>query len=513
MTGGIRLFQEITRFLETHQHWFGFRLAVLMSLLAMGIAFLQPAFLEKIEMKSLDERFALRGPIPVDKRIVILAIDDNSLSEIGRWPWPRDKIGRIADRVLGEYGAKVIGFDVVFSEAQENPLTESVRLLSQSNQSRKDVSSWLESHHKTGDLDANFEAMLSKYSDRIVLGYFFYPYGATASSRIRRTLNQESTLLQPSAIAVSVSGDMPTNITRMVAVEGNLPRFTRATDVAGHFNFFPDSDGMVRRVPLLAELDGFFYPNLDLQTLRVALDWLPISAEVSEVGIETLSLGDHQLPVGPDGSMLLNHYGPGRSFTHISAADVLKGRVNPAIFRDAIVLLGVTAIGVFDSRPIPYDSVFPGVEGHAAAIANILNREHIVRPLWLEPIELLSVLILGLICGRIVSGRGPVVQSLTILGVPALLVISAILIFSVYGMWVKAIYLFLGVLMATVPTTLIEYVVEARKRAFIHDAFAHYLAPNIVNELADHPELLHLGGQEKNLTAFFFRRCKFYGGI
>jgi len=497
------LLQEITRFIETHPHWFGFRLAVLMSLIATGIAFLQPQFLEKIELKTLDERFTIRGPIPVNERIVILAVDDNSLSEIGRWPWPRDKIGRIVDRVLGEYGARVVGFDAVFSEAQENPLSESVRLLSQAGQSRKDISSWLKNHRKTGDLDAKFEALLSKYNDRIVLGYFFYPYGADVSNRIRRTLNQESTLLQPSAIPATISGKMPSNIVRMIAVEGNLPRFTRAVDVAGHFNFFPDSDGMVRRVPLLAELDGFFYPSLDLQTLRVAMGWPFISAEVSDIGIEKLSIGDHLLPVGPDGSMLLNHYGPGRSFTHISAADVLKGRANPAVFRDAIVLLGVTAIGVFDSRPIPYDSVFPGVEGHAAAISNILNNEYIKRPLWLQASELLGVLILGLICGRLVSGRGPVVQSLAILGAPMLIVFSAIWLFSSYGLWVKTVYLLLGVLMATVPTTLFEYVIEARKRVFINDAFSHYLAPDVVKDLAAHPEQLNLGGEEKDLTAFF----------
>ncbi len=497
------MYQELARFLETHQHWFGFRLAILMSIIATGIAFTQPDLLEKIELKLLDERFALRGPMPVDPRIVILAVDDNSLSEIGRWPWPRDKIGRLVDRVLGEYHAKVIGFDVVFSEPQENPLTESVRLLKQAGQNRKDVAAWLSRHRSTGDLDAKFEALLKKYHDRIVLGYFFYPYGAIASSRIRRTLREESRLLQPSAIAATVTGKLPPDIIRMVAVEGNLPRFTKAVDVAGHFNFFPDADGMVRRVPMLAELDGFFYPNLDLQTLRIALGWPVILAEVSEIGIEKLALGDHVLPVGPDGSMLLNHYGPGRSFTHISAADVLRGRADPAIFKDAIVLLGVTAIGVYDSRPIPYDSVFPGVEGHAAAIANILNRQHVDRPLWIEPAELLGVLLLGLICGRIVGGRGPVIQSLTMLGVPSLVVLGAVWLFSAYGIWVKVIYLFLGVLMATLPTTLIEYIIEARKRAYIHDAFAHYLAPNIVNELAEHPELLYLGGQEREMTAFF----------
>ncbi len=497
------MFQKLAHFLDTHRAWFGFRLAVLMSIAATAIAYMQPELLEKIELRLLDERFILRGPIPADRRVVILAVDDNSLDEIGRWPWPRDKISRIVERVLGTYGARVIGFDAVFSEAQENPLSQSLQLLSEASQARKDVTAWLARHRNLGDLDAKFEALIGKYSDRIVLGYFFYPRGAAPPSRVLHALSQEAELLQPSAISATVVGEGPTNAISIAAIEGNLPRFTQAADVAGFFNFFPDADGLVRRVPLLAELNGVFFPSLDLQVLRVALGWPPVSAEVSEIGVESLTIGDHALPVSLDGTMLLNHYGPGRTFTHVPAADVLKGRADPALFRDAIVLFGVTAIGVYDSRPTPFDAVFPGVEGHAATIANILNGQHVERPVWIEAAELLGVLLLGLICGRIVGGRGPVVQSLTMLGVPFLLLAGAVWLFSTYGIWVKVVYLFVGVLMSTVPSTLIGYVVEAYERSFIHDAFAHYLAPDVVDELAHHPELLHLGGEERVLTAFF----------
>ena len=505
------MLQKITAFMERNHRWFGFRLSVLMTFLALGIALQQPAFLEKIELKTLDERFTIRGPIPADPRVVILAVDDDSLSEIGRWPWPRDKIAELVDRVLGEYGASVIGFDIVFSEAQDNPLKESIRLLEKGGKESDAVSGWLKQHEKLGDVDAIFEATLQKYADRIVLGYFFYSSGKSASSRLRETLKRDSELMQPSAIMAEFRGDIPSLIPKMIAVEGNMPRFAKSTDVSAYFNFFPDADGMVRRVPLLAELDGFLYPNLDLQTLRVAMGWPALSARVMDIGVDDISIAGHSLPVGEDGSMLLNHYGPGKSFKHISAADVLMGRADPSDLEGAIVLLGATAVGVYDYRPSPYDSVFPGVEGHAAGIANMLNNDHIERPLWLKASELLGLLMLGLLCGRIVSGRGPVVQSFTLLGTPLLIVFLALFLFSFYGLWLKGIYLILCVLMATVPTTLFEYVIEAQKRAFIHDAFAHYLAPDVVKNLADHPELLNLGGEERELTAFFSDIAAFSG--
>jgi len=497
------MLQRFTQFLEDHQQWFGFRLSTLMTLIALGIAFQQPAFLEKIELKTLDERFTIRGPIPIDDRVVILAVDDDSLSEIGRWPWPRDKIATLVERVLGEYGAAVIGFDIVFSEPQENPLKESIRLLEKDSMENAAVSDWLNRNEQVGDMDGTFEAVLSKYADRIVQGYFFYPDGADVSSRLRSTLKRDSELMQPSAFAAEFIGDVTPSIPKMIAVEGNLPRFMKSTDVSAYFNFFPDEDGMVRRVPLVAELDGFLYPNLDMQVLRVAMGWPTLSVRVTDIGIDDISIAGQSIPVGPDGSMLLNHYGPGMSFRHVRASDVLMGRADASIFEDAIVLLGVTAVGVFDYRPSPYDSVFPGVEGHAAGIANLLNNDYIKRPLWMRALEFFGLLILGLACGRFIIGRGPVIQGMAIIGMPVLIVFLAIWLFSTYGLWMKGTYLVLCVLMATMPATLIEYIIEARKRVFIHDAFAHYLAPKVVNDLAAHPELLNLGGEEKELTAFF----------
>ena len=79
-------------------------------------------WLENIELKSLDERFVIRGPIKADERVVIVAVDDDSLTEVGRWPWPRDKMAQLTDKIMGEYGAKALGFDIVFSEAQLNPI-------------------------------------------------------------------------------------------------------------------------------------------------------------------------------------------------------------------------------------------------------------------------------------------------------------------------------------------------------------------------------------------------------
>ena len=497
------MLQSIAEFIEHRQRWFGYPLIVSMAIIAFSIALIRPDFIEQIELKSLDERFKIRGPITPDSRVVIVAIDDNSLSEIGRWPWPRDKIAEIVDNIINKYGAKAIGFDIVFSEEQANPLKESVRLLNKGGKANSQVQAWLNKHQNIGNLDAKLENSFNQHHSQIVPGYFFHLVGSDVPEQTLKRLPQFSELMQSSAMTAEFSDDAAQTIPRIAAVEGNLPQLTEAADAVGFFNSFPDSDGTVRRIPLIAELNGYIYPSLVMQTLRTFLDWPEMSVKMDVGGVSEISIGDRMIRTDHSGSMLLNHYGPGETFRHISAADLLAGRVGPDVLKDAIVFLGVTAVGVFDYRPTPYDPVFPGVEAHAAALSNILNNEEITRPGYLELVELLSVLILSLLCGSLVYHRGAVVQTLSIFGVPILIIFISLWIFSSYGLWLKASYLIMGVLMATIPITLLEYVVESRKRAFIHDAFSHYLAPEVVASLAEHPETLQLGGEERHMTAMF----------
>ncbi|HXH64877.1 MAG TPA: adenylate/guanylate cyclase domain-containing protein [Mariprofundaceae bacterium] len=490
-------------FIERHQQWFRLPMVGVLAVLAVLLALIRPAFIEQIEFKTLDERFLLRGPRTPSVPVVIVAVDDASLDAVGRWPWPRDKIGAIVERVLEHDHARALGFDMVFSEAQTNPVTETLRLMQAQGQRVPPVADWLASHRQDGDLDRHFEALLERFKDRVALGYFFYPEGSNPPVLIRRRVGQEMAMLQPSAISVSMTADAHAPMPRIAAIEGNIPGIMHAAEVAGFFNFLPDRDGMVRRVPLVATYDGMVYPSLDLQLLRIALGWPTVSAHVTDAGVEYVSLGKHVVHTDLGGGMLLNHYGPAHSFRHVPAIDVLEGRENPDLFNNAIVLLGVTAVGVYDQRSIPFDATFPGVEAHAAAITNMLSGTEIHRPPTLGILEVLLVLLLSLGSGWLACRRGPIMQSSLLLGVPLLILSVGFWVFVEYNIWLKVSYLVIGVLMTTLPVTLTEYAVEARRRGFIHDAFSRYLAPEVVANLARYPEGLRLGGEERVLTAVF----------
>jgi len=376
-------------------------------------------------------------------------------------------------------------------------------LLAVSHKSSPAVDAWLETHAALGDIDGRFAQILHRYHDRIVTGYFFYPLAGSVPEKAAAKIEQERKRLESSAITLKLMTGEMHGIPRMAGIAGNLELFDKAVDTSGYFNFFPDADGMIRRVPLVAHNGDFAYPNLDLQMLRVALGWPEISVTIDDMGVEHLEVSGREISVDPTGSMLLNHYGPGKTFLHVSAADVLQGKVDASVFKDAIVLMGVTAVGVYDYRPSPFDATFPGVEAHAASIANILDGIEIRHPDWMVAVEVLGVFFFSLICGVLVYRSGPTVQSASIIGVPILVILLAEWLFLEYGVWMKITYFIFGVLIATLPVTLMRYIAEVRKRAFIHDAFSHYLSPDVVNELARHPEQLALGGEARHMTAMF----------
>ncbi|MDQ7004303.1 MAG: adenylate/guanylate cyclase domain-containing protein [Ghiorsea sp.] len=253
----------------------------------------------------------------------------------------------------------------------------------------------------------------------------------------------------------------------------------------------------------MVEMDGYVYPSMAMQTLRTFLDWPHMAVVVGDVGVEEVRLGSLNIQTDTSGSMLLNHYGPGQTFAHYSAADILNNRLEGDELKDKVVIFGVTAVAVLDIRATPFDPVFPGVEAHAVAISNILNSEELQRPPAVEIIELLLVFFLSLFAGYLVHGKSPTTQGLIIVGLPMIIVGVSQWLFTVYYLWIEETFLIVGVLLTTIPTALLGYIAESKKRAFIHDAFSHYLAPSVVENLARNPDALKLGGEEKNITAFF----------
>ncbi|MDP1996078.1 MAG: CHASE2 domain-containing protein, partial [Gallionella sp.] len=346
----------------------GLGLLIVLVFIGNAARFYHLNFVDQLSAILYDYRLQLTMPRTVDDRIVILDIDEKSLKEEGRWPWSRDRLALLMDKLFDKYGVAVVGFDVVFAE--------------------KDESSGLKVLQKIGQDqlkgDAQFQAVLTQlrpqleydrlFADKIrnrnvVLGYYLTSQGDTHIS---------GALPEPAFPAGTFKG-RPIGFTSWNGYGANLPELQQAAASAGHFNPLVDFDGEVRRVPILVEYGGAYYESLSLAVVRTLLgqpELLPGFAEGDTSGyggLEWLELdtagGRLKIPVDANVATFVPYRGNQGSFKYISIADVLHDRVEISQLKNKIVLVGTTAPGLLDMRATPVAEVYPGVEIHANMIA------------------------------------------------------------------------------------------------------------------------------------------------
>jgi adenylate cyclase len=264
-----------------------------------------------------------------------------------------------------------------------------------------------------------------------------------------------------------------------------------------------DTDGTVRRVPLAIHYQGEYYPSFALVMAKRYLDVPFERLLLDEYGIAGVKLDDVYIPTDDTGNLWIHYRGPGGSFPHISAVDVLEGTVDLSGIEDGIVLVGTTATGIGDIRVTPVSTVFPGVEIHATIIDNIISGDMFTMPGWMAAVHLLIIVVLGILTGLVLLRLGPFVGLVLIVllmtgyffGYRYLLLEQQLNIFIIY----PAITLFS--IYTSVTTS--KYFAESQKKRYIHRAFSQYLSPAVIKELMDNPARLNLGGEERVLTAMF----------
>lgn len=467
------------------------------------------SFLDRIELKSLDVRFLTRGPEAPGPFAVLATIDEKSLDEIGKWPWPRAKIGALVDR-LSEEGARVIAMDIVFSEPDENNNLKFVDSLKEEATSlglkSPKLDSFLEKARAEADNDRILAAAISRSKATIVLGYFFH-----FSQKEIAHLNESELARKRSNIGANpvklVQFTSPkakeAKVFEALLPESNIGILLKASRIAGYYNIFPDIDGTVRWIPMVISYQDRFYPSLALEAVRSYVGNIPLQVRVADYGIEAIQLGPVTIPTDEMGRMFINFRGGPRTFPHYSVADIIAGRTPANAFRDRIVFVGSTAIGVYDLRVTPFSTVFPGLEVHANVADNILRQTFLFRPGWAALFDLAAILLMGMITGLVLP-RLRVFFSVLLIGVlfVGYLVMSQTL-FVRQGVWLNAVYPLLTVVIVYTAVTLYRYIVEEREKRKIRGAFSFYVTPSVVNEMLKNPEKLKLGGDKKELSVLF----------
>jgi adenylate cyclase len=420
-------------------------------------------FFEVLEEKTLDMRFAVRGKIAPGPETVIAAIDEQSIKKLGRFPWPRSVWGRVVDR-LTEEGAKVIVFDVFFSE------TENV------------------------ESDDLFQQSIRR-SGRVVLPMVFDLVETDKGSGFT---DRNLDFLTSSAYAVIKNSDQPFSAITAKMVLPTLARFSVFATSLAHINMLPDRDGTLRWEMLAIRYHNEFYAPIGLQAARLYLGLKPEELSLDYAG--NVRLGASTIPTDEYGRMLINYRGPNRTFPVYAVSDILDQTVPAGTFKDKIVLIGATAIGIFDLRVTPFSTNMAGIEKHASVVDNILRKDFLQRS---ETAVLALIFVFAILFGialpRLGAGSGAALFLALFVGYLGFVYF----LFAAKGIWFNLVYPASALLFGYTSQTAYRFFTEERRARDIRRMFSSYVSKRIVDELIRDPSKAKLGGDRKEITVLF----------
>ncbi len=479
-------------------------LGLMLVLLFVGNAanFYRLSFVDRLSAIVYDYRLRISMPRTVDDRIVILDIDEKSLKEEGRWPWSRNHLATLMDQLFDRYKVDVVGFDVVFAERDNSSGLDVLQKLGQDQlKSDKAFQSALEQIAPQLEYDQLFAEKIK--GRKVVLGYYL----------TNQKSQSESGMLPPPAFPAGAFKGSLVAFTTWNGYGANLPELQSAAYSGGHFNPLVDSDGVVRRVPMLVECKGGYYPSLSLAMVQAVLGQSKIVMGMAEgknsgyAGLEWLELfaGDrtYKIPVDQDVASFIPYRGRQGSFRYISISDVLHGRVDAEALRGKIILVGTTAPGLLDMRSTPVSEVYPGVEVHANMIAGILDQNLKQQPAYMLGAEVLWLLLIGISLSVILP-----------LLTPMRAILASVFVFALsqaltLGIWQYA-DLVMPIANSLVMVALLfalnmsyGYFVESRTKRQITNLFGQYVPSELVDEMSKHPDSVSMVGESREMTVLF----------
>jgi adenylate cyclase len=488
------------------------RIAVTLLPLVFGllhaIGVLPIGVLQRLDDIIYDARLRATMPGTLDERIVIVDIDEKSLAEVGHWPWGRNKLADLTNELFDRQKVALLGFDVVFAEADESSGLKRLRELAQAD-FREQPAFAEKLSQIQGSLD--YDALFAKALERrpVVLGYFFSSEAASGSH-----------------------GDLPAPVMEREALQGrpiaflhwegygsNIEQLARAAPMAGFFNPIVDGDGVVRSIPMVSEFKGRYYEALSLAMYRMLVGLPSVEPGFprerfltrSYPGLESIVLrradGTRSVPVDDRVAGLVPFRGRGGpnggAFKYVSAADVLAKRLPTDSLKGKIVLVGTTAQGLVDVRVTPVGQTYPGVEAHANVISGLLDGKMLVKPDYAMGYEVIILLLSGLTLALVLPLLSATRAVLVSAGVIVLLVALNVWLYLGAGL-VLPVASALGVAVTAFALNMsYGYFVESRSKRELANLFGTYVPPELVDEMVKDPDSYSMKAANKELTVMF----------
>jgi adenylate cyclase len=400
---------------------------ILPTLAVALLSLARPASFTHFEYGVYDRLSRTIGAHAPGGHVAIVDVDERSLAAIGQWPWPRDTVATLLSKTR-QLGAPTIGVDVIFAE----------------------------SDRRGGGEDGEPDAALARTlrEGRVVLGY---------AMRFEGELDGGTCAPPPLGLSIAQAdaGDEP--VFRATGATCSLPELTAAAGAQGFLNAAPDSDGILRRVPLLVRLGEGTYPSLALATVAAMTGTKNVTLRVENGNANTLLLNGHEVPLDGKSNLLVRYRGKKHAFRYVSAADVMQDRVAAGAFADTLVMVGTSALGTREVVATPLDTLFVGVEVQATVADNLLQRDFFGRPQHAVAVETLLVLVLGALATLLVRRVGGAWGSGAMLAATVALWAGCAMLLSSTGAFLSPLYPMLGLGSSLAAMTVAGLVVERRR--------------------------------------------------
>ena len=463
-------------------------LVLLVAFLALRVW--DPFVVEELRLRSFDLYQDIKPRAAKARPVVIVDIDEASLKAYGQWPWPRTIVADLVTK-LTEMGTVAIGFDVLFAEPDRTSPAVAASLY-------------------RGLDDATREKLAALPSNDDVL--------AAAIRRSKVALGQSGDgVARPDAKQLGLTGfavmgpDPKPYLLTFPVLIGNIPVLEQAAAGRGLFSFRPDRDGIVRKAPLAMIAAGQLVPALSTELIRLGFGASSPLVRTNEGGVFSVGVPRYELPTNGKGEVWVyySRHDPAR---FVSAKDILDGTVDRDRFRQRIALVGPSAIGLLDLKTTPVDGAMPGVEVHAQVIESALARA--LTPESTEPAFLsyslfapLTEMAATFVLGIIIIIIGPLIGPLAMLIVGAAgatgMVVTSWYMFSRQGLLYDVTFPLMCSLVVYAALVFVNYFREQTGRQRVRSAFGQYLSPTLVEQLAQSPDKLVLGGEERTMTIMF----------
>jgi len=470
---------------------------------------IDPYPVEFLREKSFDVFQQIKPRIPPkakDRMVTIIDIDERSLKEIGQWPWSRSTVAKLVVN-LHNLGIGVTAFDIVFSEPDRmNPKQVVDSMVGLDETVRAEILKIKSNDETLGKIVSQANVVLGQ------AGYW------------DQLPNDAGKPFHKSVAVRKLSKGTPNPTEFMDAIPTlirNLPVLEKGAKGVGMFSLNPSLDGIIREIPLVSKHNNELYPSLSIEAIRVGFRVSTLMAEVGPIGIRAIGVAPKSR-IKPKGlKIVTNERGVVRPYfakhdktLYVSAADVIKGRIDKSKIAGKIGFVGTSAVGLMDIRSTPLDALIPGVEVHAQMIENAIAIDRklgavvaanlfLKRPLYTKGIELVFVALGGLLMIVIVPMLGATRSLLVFFVLSTSAGALSWYMFTQQHVLLDATFAVVSTFLLYSTLTYMNFTQEEAAKRQTRDAFSKYLSPDMVNVVAENPDQLKLGGDKRDMTLLF----------